>query len=65
MRWLHLSDIHFGFRGYESKNVRKKLIEKINTLNLQMDFILITGDCLYQFGKTTWDQKATINYLRI
>ena len=64
MRWLHLSDIHFGFRGYESKNVRKKLIEKINTLNLQMDFILITGDCLYQFGKTTWDQKATINYIK-
>lgn len=64
MRWLHLSDIHFGFQGYESKNVRKKLIEKINKLNLQMDFILITGDCLYQFGKTTWDQKATIKYIK-
>lgn len=64
MRWLHLSDIHFGFQGYESHNVRNKLVEKLKKLDLQMDFILITGDCLYQFGNNNWDQKATIKYIK-
>lgn len=64
MRWLHLSDIHFGFQGYKSHNVRNKLVEKLKKLDLQMDFILITGDCLYQFGNNNWDQKATIKYIK-
>lgn len=51
MKWLHLSDIHFNFKGFDSINARDKLLLKLKELNIKVDFILITGDCLYKYGK--------------
>lgn len=64
MRWLHLSDIHFNMKGYDAKNVREQLLVKLRELDLQIDFILITGDCLFKFGKGSWSQKEIIAYIK-
>lgn len=64
MRWLHISDIHFNMKGYDTKNVQEQLLVKLRELNLQMDFILITGDLLFKFGKESWSQKAIITYIK-
>lgn len=64
MRWLHISDIHFNMKGYEAENVRNQLLAKLKELNLTMDFILITGDCMFKFGKGTWGQSETIAYIK-
>lgn len=64
MRWLHISDIHFNMRGYDSKNIRKQLLVKLKELNLHMDFILITGDCLFRFGNESFDCKLIITFIK-
>lgn len=64
MRWLHISDIHFNMKGYDSQKIREQLLVKLKELNVKMDFILITGDCLYKFGEDSWDQKAVIAYIK-
>lgn len=64
MRWLHISDIHFNIKGYDAKSIREKLIVKLKELDLQMDFILITGDSLFKFGKDAWNHKLVIRYIK-
>lgn len=64
MRWLHISDIHFNMKGYDSKKVQGQLLVKLHELNMQMDFILITGDCLFRFGEGAMDTTAVINYIK-
>lgn len=64
MRWLHISDIHFNMKGYDSKNIQKKLLTKLQELDIQMQFILITGDCLFRFGEGTMDQTAVISFIK-
>ncbi|WP_186095744.1 metallophosphoesterase [Burkholderia gladioli] len=47
VRWLHLSDFHFGLHPYEQKFSAKKLIEHLQEANGKgesPDFIFITGD---------------------
>lgn len=60
MRWLHISDIHFNYKGYDGKKVKAMLLTKLKELDLTMNFILITGDCFYQNkgGNSTNDQIA-------
>ena len=64
MRWLHISDIHFNMKGYDSKIVQEQLLIKLQELNIKMDFILITGDCLFKFGGESWDQKSVVKYIK-
>ena len=64
MRWLHISDIHFNMKGYDSKKIQEKLLVKLQELNTKMDFILITGDCLFKFGEEDMDQTAVIGYIK-
>lgn len=64
MRWLHISDIHFNMKGYDSKKVQEQLLIELQELNLKMDFILITGDCLFKFGGELWNQKSIVKYIK-
>lgn len=63
MKWLHISDIHFNFKGFESNNLHEKLLNKLKELKLDLDFILVTGDCLYQNGKGM-SPNETANYIK-
>ncbi len=64
MRWLHISDIHFNFKGFDTSNVRNKLIEKLEEIGLKVDFILITGDCLYKYGKESFNADEIATYIK-
>ena len=60
MKWLHISDLHFMFKGYDSAQLKTKLLDKIEELKLNLDFILITGDCLYQYKEDDKDIKEIV-----
>lgn len=48
MRWLHLSDIHFGYQNASVSSMRRKLLAKVQELD-QIDCLFITGD--FRYGK--------------
>lgn len=49
MRWLHISDTHFGYQSASSDKMREKLLEKAGEI-APVDCLFITGDLRY--GKT-------------
>lgn len=64
MKWLHISDIHFNYKNYETNNLKKKLIKKLKSLSLDLDFILITGDCFYKYEGFNAEQTQMINFIK-
>lgn len=46
VRWLHISDLHFGYNPAVVENLRRKLIEKLKTIE-PINFLFITGDLRY------------------
>ena len=58
IKWIHLSDIHYNLDNYESEWVRDNLIETLKSQNERFDFLVITGDLLYQFNSTFDEVKA-------
>lgn len=61
LRWLHLSDIHFNFDNYETTWLRDRLLFKLNEFRGNIDFLVITGDLLFQFGSTFSDVEKFLN----
>lgn len=57
MKWLHISDIHFNVKNYDTETLREKLLCFLKKQN-DIEFILITGDILYQYGKDIDDEYA-------
>jgi len=45
-RWIHLSDIHFAYKNYQSNRLRERLFEKVKEIVRQdkVNFLFITGD---------------------
>lgn len=64
MRWLHISDIHFNYSGYDSQNLKNKLLKKLDDLSLCFDFILLTGDCFYQYSATQAQEKQLCTFVK-
>lgn len=60
LNWLHLSDIHFNYENYDTKKMRHELIKYLNKLNKDIQFIVITGDIVYQNGTYT---RALVKFL--
>ena len=52
LRWLHLSDLHFNFTGYETDWLRDQLFLKLEEFKGSVDFLVVTGDLLFKFGST-------------
>lgn len=63
MRWLHLSDIHFGYQNASIANMRKKLIEEAQKLE-QVDCLFITGDLRYGKSEQTNYPIETLTFIR-
>lgn len=61
MKWVHISDIHFNFENYNTDVLREKLIQFLEKEN-DIDFILITGDSIYQYGKNGKTEDS-INFI--
>lgn len=45
-RWVHLSDIHFAYKNYQTNRLRERLFEKTKEIIRQdkVNFLFITGD---------------------
>jgi hypothetical protein len=48
IKWLHLSDIHFNYKNYESHSLREDFLKRIQSLDQTEPFthLFITGDIL-------------------
>ena len=47
MKWLQISDLHFGYDNYDAERLRQSLIEFMKK-GESMDFILVSVDCMYR-----------------
>lgn len=59
VKWLHLSDFHFGLHPFEQKFSAKKIVEHLTEAQakgLTPDFIFITGDVANSGKKTEYEQ---------
>lgn len=62
IKWLHLSDIHFNYKNYNSELLRKDFISRITELSNREHFthLFLTGDLLFQYGEP---DDRTIHFL--
>ncbi len=53
IKWLHLSDIHFNYKNFESHSLREDFLKRIQALTESEPFthLFITGDILYRYQK--------------
>lgn len=63
IKWLHLSDIHFNYKNYESHSLREDFLKRIQSLDQSEPFthLFITGDILN--GNVKAD-KETIAFVK-
>lgn len=64
IKWIHLSDIHYNYNNYESGWLRDKLIDFFKCNKDKYDFMVVTGDLLYQFKDTFEGVKEFLNEVR-
>lgn len=63
MRWLHISDTHFGYQSASSDKMREKLLERAREL-AQVDCLFITGDLRYGKTEQTAYPAETLTFIR-
>ncbi|MBU3130555.1 metallophosphoesterase family protein [Clostridium tagluense] len=51
IKWLHLSDIHYTFANHETNRMRDLSLKYIKELNIDFNFVIITGDLKYKNQK--------------
>ena len=63
IKWLHLSDIHFNYKNYESNSLREDFLKRIQSLDQSEPFthLFITGDVLYGNAKA---DEETIMFVK-
>lgn len=60
MRWLVISDLHFNFKNYNTLVLRERLLKYLQKecdKEGALSFILITGDCMFQYTRCDEDVK--------
>ncbi len=63
IKWLHISDIHFSYAGFDTSLARNDLVDclrKISETELFTD-LFVTGDVLYQYNQSSQDTIAFLN----
>ncbi len=65
IKWLHLSDIHFNYKNFESDSLREDFINRIESLSQTEPFthLFITGDILYRNQSANSDTVSFIQNL--
>lgn len=63
IKWMHLSDIHFNFKNYESHSLREDFLERVHSLSQSEPFthLFISGDILYRNQKADSDTVEFLN----
>ena len=57
IRWLHISDLHFGDKRYDTEKFRSDILDKLSKLSeiKTFQYLFITGDIIY--GKIPPNQR--------
>lgn len=63
MRWLHISDLHFGYDTATVETMRKKLLQKLKTID-SVDCLFITGDLRYAKNHKNNYPTDTLEFIR-
>lgn len=65
MKWLHLSDIHFTFKNYNSHAMREDFLKRISLLSQNEPFthLFLTGDILFKNCEADVETVAFIKKL--
>ena len=65
IKWLHLSDIHFNFKNYDSHELREDFINRIKLLcqNEPFTHLFLTGDILFRNNQADPETVAFIKEL--
>lgn len=63
MRWLHISDLHFGYDAATVETMRKKLLQKLKTI-APVDCLFITGDLRYAKTNKENYPADTLEFIR-
>lgn len=65
MKWLHLSDIHFNYKNFDSRILRKDFITRITSLNESEKFthLFITGDILDKYNSKDENNNETVKFI--
>ena len=59
LRWLHISDLHFGYNPSTVETMREKLISHVKDIG-HIDFLFITGDLRYgKLERNSYPKEAT------
>lgn len=57
IKWIHLSDLHFGDDSEFSKQSRVKLLEYLKNYVKNIDYLFVTGDFIYAKNMDTSPKK--------
>lgn len=63
MRWLHISDTHFGYDSASVEKMRDKLLQKAKDID-PVDCLFITGDLRYGKKENTAYPTETLAFIR-
>lgn len=63
MRWLHISDIHFGYDSATVEKMREKLIQKVEDIG-PVNCLFITGDLRYGKTERTAYPPETLTFIQ-
>ena len=65
IRWLHLSDIHFNYRNFDSRLLRKDFINRIEQLGKSEGFthLFLTGDILDKYNPGDDASEETAQFI--
>lgn len=65
IKWLHLSDIHFNYRNFDSRLLRKDFIDRIKRISESEKFthLFLTGDILYKYNSNNESANETAKFI--
>ena len=65
IKWLHLSDIHFNYKNFDSHELREDFIDRIKLLcqNEPFTHLFLTGDILFRNEQADTETAVFINEL--
>lgn len=63
IKWLHLSDIHFNYKNFDSTTLRQDFISRIQEISANEPFthLFLTGDILFQNAEASRD---TLDFIK-
>ena len=65
IKWLHLSDIHFNYKNFDSRILRKDFIARIKNISQTENFthLFLTGDILDKYSTSDSTNDQTISFI--